>query len=276
MTILHKGLYYKVISFDEALATGLRAAQEAVELDPEHYYGYNWLSNWQWHAKQGQASMQTLKKVMELSPNNADVNYYAAFQAARQNRLEDCLKFSERSVALDPKNPEPYWWIACSNFILGDLARAEWALLKNLGGPEDVFYYGDLGYLHYLKGEYKKALEYAIKSPVEHYRLLDQSLIYHSIGDIVKADSTLNVLKGLADDVLYDLNTHFFLAVVHAHRQENDLAFEYLYKAKAYIKIQLEDFFTIPEFKNLYDDPRWDSFIDNLSQEFNYDFKHKT
>ena len=40
--------------------------------------------------------------------------------------------------------------------------------------------------------------------------------------------------------------------------------------------IVLENFFTVPEFKNLYDDPRWDELLDKIGEEFNYDFKHKT
>ncbi|MBT8235243.1 MAG: hypothetical protein KJO04_03545 [Bacteroidia bacterium] len=274
MTTLHKGLYYLEYEFDEAVNIGLRAARKAVELDPENYYGYNWVSNWQWHAKDVKGSTEALKKALELSPHNADVHYYAAHNAARQNRMQDCLEYSERSVSLDPKNNEPYQWILFSNFILGDLDRAEWAFNKAYE-TDDVYFLGDAGYLYYLRGEFTKALEYSAKTPIDHSRLLNQTLIYNSLGDFVKSDSTLGLLKALPDNESLNLNTAFYLAVVHAQRRENNLAFEYLKPAEDYVKISLEYFFTFPEFKNLYDDPRWDAYIDRLSEEFNYEFPHR-
>jgi len=276
MTTLHKGLYGGEYSYDQALAIGLRAARKAVELEPEDFYGYNWLSNWQWHSKNAKASNEALNMAWKLVPNSADVIYYAAFQARRQNRLKDCLNYSERSVALDPKNPEPYYEIVTSNYMLGDFERAEWALRQSYEHKhEDVYFYGDLGYLYFLKGDFEKALEYSGKCEIEHSRYYNQSLMFYSKGDLIQADSTLTLLRGLPNDENYDLNTDFYLSMVYAFRGENDLAFEHLDRSEDYIKVYLEFFFTVPEFKNLYDDPRWDSFIDNLSQEFNYDFKHK-
>ncbi len=275
MTTLHKGLYYGEYEFEEAVNIGLKAARKAVTLDPENYYGYNWLSNWLWHAKDGKGSTDTLQKALELAPNNAKVSHYAAFNAARQNRIQDCLDYSERAVTLDPKNEEAYGWILYSNFILGDLDRAEWVLNKAYE-TDDVYLYGDAGYLYYLRGEFTKALEYSEKSPIDHSRLFNQTLIYDSLGDFVKSDSTLNLLKEVPDDENLNLDTAFYLAAVYAQRKENDLAFEYLKQAEEYVKISLEYFFTFPEFRNLYDDPRWDDFINRLSEEFSYDFPKRS
>ncbi len=213
---------------------------------------------------------------MELSPNNADIFYYAAFQAARQNRLEECLTYSERSVLLDPKNPEPYNWIIFPNFFLGNLERAEWALFKSYEyGKGDTFFNGDAGYLYYLKKEYDKALKYSKEESINHSRLLNQSLIYQELRNEIKADSTIRILEGLPNSEDYNFNTSFQLAVAYAHRHDKDRAFDYLGKAEDYVKINLEFFFTVPEFRNLYDDPRWDGYIDRLSKEFNYDFTHQ-
>ncbi|MCW5517315.1 tetratricopeptide repeat protein [Muriicola sp. Z0-33] len=275
MTTLHKGLYHMEYEFEEAVGIGLRAARKAIELDPEHYYGYTWLSNWQWHTKDGMGSLKTLDKALELSPNNADVFIYAAFNAARQNRIQDCLEYSEKSVALDPKNWDPYVWILFSNFMLGDLDRAEWAL--NMAyDVDDIFFHGDAGRLYYLRGEFEKALKLSAKTPVDHFRLFNQSLIYTAQADFVKSDSTIALLKELPNDENLGLSTPFYLAILYAQRKENDLAFEYLNQAYGHIKIYLEYFFTNPEFRNLYDDPRWDDFIDKLSEEFNFDFLHQS
>jgi TolB-like protein/Tfp pilus assembly protein PilF len=275
MTTLHKGLYYNEYEFEEAVGIGLRAARKAIELDPEHYYGYNWLSNWQWHTKDGEGSLKTLNKALVLAPNNADVFIYAAFNAARQNRIQDCLEYSEKSVALDPKNWDPYVWILLSNFMLGDLDRAEWAL--NMAyDVDDIFYYGDAGRLYYLRGEFEKALKLSAKTPVDHFRLFNQSLVYAAQADFVKSDSTIALLKELPDDESLGLSTPFYLAILYAQRKDNDLAFEYLNQAYEYIKIFLEYFFINPEFRYLYDDPRWDDFIDKLSEEFNFDFLHES
>ncbi len=108
-----------------------------------------------------------------------------------------------------------------------------------------------------------------------HSRYFDQSLIFYAAGDLIKADSTFSLLKGLPNDENYGLNTDFYLSIVYAYLGENDLAFEYMDRSKDYIKVYLEFFFTVPEYKNLYEDPRWDEFIDRLSEEFNYDFPHR-
>ncbi len=162
-TTLHKGLYGGEYTFDEALAIGLKSAQKAIELDPEYYYGYNWLSNWQWHAKNLKASNEALSKAQKVAPNSSEVNYYSAFHTRRQNRLTECLAYGERSVALDPKSQEPYYEIVAANYMLGDYERAEWALRRS-AGPEDEYFYGDLGYLYFLKRDLEKAMEYSSKN----------------------------------------------------------------------------------------------------------------
>ncbi len=273
-TTLHKGLYGREYKFDEALEIGLKSAQKAIELDPEYYYGYNWLSNWQWHAKNLKASNEALNKAQKLAPNSSEVNHYSAFHARRRNRITDCLRYGERSVALDPKSQEPYYEIVVANYMLGNLERAEWAIRRSYG-PEDEYFYGDIGYLTFLKGDLEKALEYSEKSQLKHPRYFNQSLIFFAAGDLVKAKSMLNSLKELPNDEDYNLNTDFYLSMVYAYIGDNDLAFEHMDRSEDYIKVYLEFFFTVPEFKNLYEDPRWDAFIDRLSEEFNYDFPHR-
>ena len=275
-TTLHKGLYHSGYTFDQAVDMGLKAAHKAIELDPNNFYGFTWISNWQWHAKDVKASNEALITARGIAPNSASVNAYSAWQSRRQNRIRDCLKYGERSVTLDPKNPEPYNEIVYASFMIGDYERAEQALRKKKDSDvNNYYYYEDLGNLYVLKGEFEQALEFSNRDTINHSRYHNQSFIYHAIGDVAKADSTLNLLKELPYDDNLDLNTDFYLSMVYAFREENDLAFEHLDRAEAYIKVHLEWFFTIPWYKNLYDDPRWDAYIDRLSEEFNYDFPHR-
>ena len=274
MTTLHKGLYWDGYPVDEAVKMGLRSARKALELDSNYYRGHMWLSNWQWHAREGETSQNILNAAIEMFPNNADILYYAAHQAARQNRMEDARNLSKRSIALDPKHDGGYLWLLYSDYMLGYLDEAEEALKAmfevSIG---EAGMNGEMGYLYVLKDKPEIALQHASKEKeFEYSRLLVQTLAYQKLGKQQEADSTFIAFKNSKDNRFEG----FGQAVIFAAREEKDSAFYYLKRSREYVEINLENLFTFPELRNLYDDPRWDAYIDSLSEEFNYDFPHRS
>ncbi|MBT8289884.1 MAG: hypothetical protein KJO93_03550, partial [Muriicola sp.] len=72
-----------------------------------------------------------------------------------------------------------------------------------------------------------------------------------------------------------DNNHYWWIADLYSELGDVDKAFFYLDKAYPNIVNETEIFFLDEHLKPLYNDPRWDAFIDRLSEEFNYDFPHK-
>ena len=274
MITLHKGLYHGQYTYEEAIEIGLNAAKKAVELDAEYALGYVWLSNWEWHARNAEASKLNLELAFQKSPNNSYVHYYAAHYAARQNRLLDSDRYSTIAIELDPKNRDAYVWSTYSNMMLGnyDISEKTLNIFYSLSKSKEG-YYGEMGYLSLLKGDVSKALKYAQKETYESSRLIVQTLAYIFSNDDKKANENLQEFLNTEDDT--DFDKDFYQAIFFSAWGKKDEAFTHLNKAHDFISLRLEWFFTFPEFRNLYDDPRWDDYIDRLSKEFNYDFPHQ-
>jgi TolB-like protein len=274
MTTLHKGIYYNHYQRDEALEIGLSSAHKAIELDSNNANGYIWKSNWQWHAKVGDMSEKTLHKALTKSPNDANVIGYLGNQRQRQNRILESLEFGNKAIILDPKNPDNYLGNMYSHLMLGNFTEAEAAYKEFFKYSKDDFgMYGEYAYLYLHKGDLKTAMEYANKEPYENSQYIYKSLIYIQLENDLKAKEFFRAFLNLEEDPKFDKD--FYAAVVYAAWGKNDEAFDHLNKAYDYICAWLEWFFTFPEFENLYNDPRWDAFIDRLSEEFSYDFPHR-
>lgn len=279
MTTLHKGVYEGYYKMHEAIALGLKSANRAKELDPENPWAYTWLSNWQWHDREVELSNENLAKSLELEPNNSNSLMYASHQAARTNKMEESLAFSTKAILLDPKNTDAYDFKAWAEIMLEDYLNAEKSMKTwiSLGKRPTENYYIYLAVIEQLQGNYKKAYELTAKQGDLYYRSYNECMILFSEGKIEESKQVLQAFLEIPQeeypgDAFFD----FEVATIYAHIGENDKAFYHLYKSYNDLLIVLENFFTVPEFKNLYDDPRWDELLDKIGEEFNYDFKHKT
>jgi len=278
MTTLHKGVFEGYYKMHEAIALGLIAAKRSIELNPENSKGYTWLSNWQWHDKEVNLSNENLAKSIELGPNNSFAWLYASHQAARTNRIKESLAFSEKAVLLDPKDPDAYSFKAYAEMILEDYVNAELSMksyMELVEQPEDSFW--ELAMIYRLNGKFEKALEAINKQPDRYFRYYGKSMILLSEGKKDEAFAIRDAfLKFYNEESIDDSSFDFDTALIYAHFGDNDKAFYHLNKCYNELLIYTEWLFQMPEFKNLYDDPRWDELLDKIGKEFNYDFKHKT
>ena len=278
-TTLHKGVYEGYYELDEAIALGLRSAKQAIELNPDNPEGYAWLSNWQWHNREVQVSNDNMYKALELEPNNSAILMHVGFQVQRLNKIEESIAFYEKAIHLDPKNVDA-WIGRFESEMMNDFTIAELSIKKVMElSPQAPFGKYLESYIVYnSKGDVKKAFEILNEQPDFYYRLMTTCLILFSENKTEEAFSTLEAFINLPVDEHPEYSYFDFeAAIIYAEFGNNDKAFYHLNKAyDDTVVLYLEWFFTWPPFKNLYDDPRWDEYIDRLSEDFNYDFKHKT
>ena len=119
------------------------------------------------------------------------------------------------------------------------------------------------------------ALSSVEKEPTEYLRTFGKSHVFFANGKIDESDALIEKLKTMeSPDYFYP--KEFILAELYALRGDKDQAFEYLERSYDDLIPILDSLFSSHAFKVLYDDPRWDEFLDKIGEDFNYDFKHKT
>lgn len=279
MTTLHKGLYYQNLNKDEAVSIGMDAAEKSIALDSTYYPGYNWLSNWQWHGRNGKASLQTLNKLLAQNPNHEGVLEYAIHSFIRMGMIDNAIQTTYRGVQLYPKSPWFHYYDFWLEYSLGNFESAIQALLTH-----NKFYKKDTGleqhlallaWMYYKTGNTEKAFTVLEREQVEYHRKVVKIMIYYQEGRNHEADSLMTELMATPIEEINSLgeNLNWDLAVINASKGDIGKSFEYLNKAYDHILVFTESLFLFEEFTILHDDPRWQQLLDRLSEEFNFDYK---
>ncbi|NNK11106.1 MAG: hypothetical protein HKP08_07155 [Flavobacteriaceae bacterium] len=275
---LHKGLYLEYYSYEESIKIGMNAAREAIRLDSTSIEGHNWMSNWKWHDRDVEASMRYLDKAYELGgSNNANTTEYTAFQAMRMNNLKKAYQLIKKALELDPLNRDMYMFKYWLDIYYSNYEEALRTLNKFVELDKATESHHDMEAMIYrYNGKLDKALEIVEKEENRYWHLNAKSPILYDMGKIEDANKLINEIREIPiDSVPDDTVPEFELAVIYAHRGDNDKAFDYLNKSFGINCLYPEWLFFQKDFKNLYGDPRWDAYIDRLSEEFNYDFPHR-
>lgn len=283
--INYKSYWRTKLKIDGEEKEGIKAAKKSIELDPEHYSGYLLLSRYRWRSRDMIGFQENLYKVLELAPNNAEALIYSAQCAMRINKLEEARKLLEKARLLDPENNILYMYLGNLELHRENYDEAlyyftrlrdVWANLKSEAHADD--YYVALAY--YYKGQPEKALEELEKEYFEYYKFLLKCIIFYDMGKLEESDYYLERLKtknfSKKDWMLYsDAGVYSDIAQIYALRGDKDNAFKYLEKSFWWINHFPEFFFFQTSYRELYDDRRWETILDKLSKEFNYNFNNK-
>ena len=275
---IHAGLYHKGYSLEESIEIGMQAAKEAVRLDPSYAGGYLGLSNWNWHDRDVDASMMYLDSAYIYGPNSAEVRNYATHHATRTNQFRKAYQLSLKGLQLDPLETDLHMWKMNHEIFMNDYAAALKTFEKfNELAKNKEEHFGIEAKIYGSNGNFAKALELIEKGKDRYWYLYYKSPILYDMGRQEEAELLLTEFRDFPlDSIDINLAEHnTYLAALYAHRKDHDKAFGHLNSAFGDVITYTEWFFIIPEFKNLYDDPRWDAYIDRLSEEFNYDFPHR-
>jgi TolB-like protein len=283
MTTLHKGLYHKHYTLEEAVEIGLSAAEKALELDSTNVIAMNWVSNWQWHNREGTKSLKSLEKVLKNNPNAAEAYHYASHAFTRFGMPSRATEYVYKGIELSPKNNELYKWAwqleryHGNNKKGAELYAKSIELRKKQLGIEP--YTDELALFYYYNGDLNKAIETLAQEEDLYWRLKTGIAIALYEGNRDQASDLLEAFLNLPQEQIKEstedpnLGWHnFILATFYALQEDSDKAFKSLDQAWDYLLTYTEDLWVTPEFKSLHTDPRWSDLLNRLGKEFNFDY----
>ena len=211
--------------------------------------------DWDWRSAEG-----SFRRALELAPGNAEVLRGAARLASNQGHLDEAIGLLHRVLEQDPLGAGAYSNLGFVLHAAGRLDEAELAYRKALelaSSRTGTHLNLALNLLAQFRGE--EALAAALREPEEGLRLYALAVVHLSEGGRAEADSALRELianhaDGLACQV----------AAVYATRGEPNLAFEWLERAYTQRDGGLTEMKSVPLFRPLHADPRWDAFLHKM------------
>ena len=267
-TLFHRAVYLGAIDRDSGLQRAMRSAKRAYELDPEDISAINWCSNLSWHLRDVENYQKYLNELEGPGQGNADAMFYISWCYRRMNQVDKGYPYAKKAVELNPKNVDNLNQLMDYEVYYGNLEKAR-SLIDIIGDiyPEsDEWYTDSLIWYYFEKEDFSKAEE------LIHTLEKDNQLVYKIY---------LEGYRGNLDYVIDNYESSdpgdwsYNMACFHAVNGLIDEAFEFLDGAFEEVCDYPELFFMDPDLKTLDDDPRWDAFINRLSEEFNYDFPHR-
>ncbi len=201
-----------------------------------------------------------IEQALNLEPGSSEVIGYAATLELSLANVQKSITLHEYAATLDPLNSSVYFGLGLAYYCGNDLTAAENAFRKSEEIRNDTWalqYY--ISKILMLKEEHEKALAVLEKERDERWRLLGAASIYHAMGDDTKST---RALKKLSDQ--YGDEMAYQIAQAHTFRGEKSQAFQWLDQAYKIHDLGLNEILSEPDFKPLYNDPRWDAFIKKL------------
>ncbi len=277
--IFSKTYYYFQNKANEGYDAGMLAAGKAIELDSLNAMAYVWRSLFSWQNHEADISSAMLKKALQIAPNNPRVLEQAGNFAIRTNRISEASIYYDKAILLDPRSTMAIKRKGFLEWKLGNIENAEYYIEKSylLGLPDYLRIY-ELALLNRDKGNYDKAIEYIEQETNPYLKNLLECSINHAMGNDTKALEMLETIIAYPKDenrdeyLDSDAEHYFEVACLYAYMGKKDMAFSYLDLAFEHIVIWPEWLFTMPEFNNLHDDPRWEQYVKRLGKVYNYDF----
>jgi tetratricopeptide (TPR) repeat protein len=248
----------------EAEENARRDIEKAIELDPNLPDGYRILSIIQLFAELNcPAAQTTLKRALELAPQNADNLDWGAFVAHCLGRQEEAVGLSKQAVALDPLVAGGYLQLAQYLRDLGRYDESHVALIKALDlDPNEVWAHETRGEVYLVQRRPLEALAEMEKESAGCLHDFGMALAFHDLGRHKESDAAL---AGL---ISQNRNTCAYqIAEVYAYRREVDKAFDWLNRAYRQHDAGLCLIKTDLLLRSLRDDPRYVQMLRTLDLE---------
>lgn len=201
------------------------------------------------------------QKALEKAPDNLAIIEQLAELALASGEVEEAIALRERAVSLSPGDSGLHdslsFSYACSGRWSDALASARMALQL---APGDSWVQRWVGLMLILDDQPQKAMNLIRQISNERARLMSLVLAHYALGEQAQSDELLAQWLDTGANV-----TPFHLAYTLAYRGDNDLAFEWLYKAAA-LGRQVSNAAVHPFLLKLHDDPRWIPFLESIGK----------
>lgn len=255
-----------VIPMQGGLSKARAALRQTLMLDPDFAPAHAVLAHIALGSDRLEEAAAHLQRALELAPSDPDVLATASSLAWNLGRMELALSLDRYALQLDPANPAAYSAIA-SNYVYAghyDAAIEAYQTALALSPASRAGYYW-LGLAQMFAGDFEAALASFPRDEDPEYALKGQVLALWELG---RKDDFANKFEELKAG--WGEQWPSEMAHVYAYTGQVELAFEWLDKALAQKEEGMAHQFTLPFYKNLYDDPRWALFRErtNTAQEF--------
>jgi TolB-like protein/Tfp pilus assembly protein PilF len=247
---------------EEGYTLAREAATKALLIDPDYATAHAQLGEIA-YAYDGDlaAAARHIEHALALDPSDPEIRKIAAGFAGTLGRLNEAIELLDYAIARDPVNAKAHSNLAILYMFAGQLDRAIASFRTALTlSPGSMSFHGLIGRTFLLKGEPEAALE-AIQLEQSDWTLLELPMVYYALGQVAKSDA---VLVELIEK--YEQEAAFNIAAIYAYRSEPDDAFSWLNKAVTENDPGLSEIVSDPLFSNLYDDPRWQLFLERIGR----------
>jgi adenylate cyclase len=207
----------------------------------------------------------SLRKALELNPNNAKAHHWYSFYFMNFSNAEKCLYHQYRALELDPLSYGHNAGLSNRFLLLRDYAKVIVQSEETLAlypHKYDCLYHLTIVYIK--MGMYQKAMEHLDRGMAELPILESFATKSH----ILALMGETNKARKILDELLIEAKTKpiDFIDIAHAFVAlgESDKAFEYLEKAR---ESRMNHFCLLnvdPRFDNLRSDPRFDEFLKKI------------
>ena len=226
----------------------------ALTLDPELADGHAAMTSirmdhdWDWRGAEA-----SIRRALELEPQNPYVLRIAGVLAVNQGRFDEAAALDRRALVLDPLSAAGYHNLGRVLHAADHLAEAEAAFRKALElAPQRILTHAELALALLDQGRGDEALAAAASEPMEGVRWWVLAIVHHGLGHPAESREALQQFVAR-----FAGGSASQIAEVHAVWGDVDAAFEWLDRAFADREVGLLEMQTIPRFRTLHGDPRW-------------------
>lgn len=164
---------------DEALAM----LENAIEANPDNIEFYNFLAFI--HEEKGDfdKAIEVLQASISLDETNTKLHYRLGVVYDKAGNRQESINSMKKVIELEPTNANALNYLGYTYADMGtNLDEAEKLINEALRyKPEDGFILDSLGWVHYQRGNYEKALEYIKKAGI---KVVNDPTIFEHLGDV--------------------------------------------------------------------------------------------
>ncbi len=243
----------------EAIPEGIKAAEKAIELDPDYATAYMDLSSFQLMNWQFAEAKINMDKALSLDPGNSNIIGTVALKT--MGNVDEAIRLLNKAIQLDPVNYINYYNLASYYYHAGRLGEAEKALNTfSKHYPNSSLYHYVMARIKIAQGKIEEAVTEAELEHDEFFSLYARNFAYFAAGRFNEANALLLELENK-----YGKSEASNMADIHAFRGETDKAFEWLFKALEIRDPVLMEILHYPSFQSMYSDSRWNTLISKMN-----------
>lgn len=241
----------------------VEAVDRALALDPQLPQAHSLKAFISWFMDQDiPAAKREMKRALELGPGDSGVLTSVSLMTLGLGRIEEAEEIAKEAVAQDPLAIDGYRALGLAQQYGGKLTEAEATFRRVLEiNPNADGLHARLGLVLVAAGKPEAALAEILREPSQGRRRTSLALAYDALGRRADADKALGDPEKLAADGWY-----FQIAVVYAHRGEQDQALAWLERGYKNHDGGVYNYLTVdPLLEPLRADPRYQALAKQMS-----------